>query len=78
MCRQINRSQKEENKISALVTIIPTEGATDRPKKVVVPTPAYMLELERPHFLVLVLVDFLDAVNEGIANRRQTGYCETH
>ena len=32
------------------VTIIPTEGATDRPKNVVVPTPAYMLALKRPHF----------------------------
>ena len=38
----------------ATVTIIPTEGATDRPKNVVVPTPAYMLALERPHFYKLV------------------------
>ena len=33
------------------VTIISTEGATDRPKYVVVLTPAYMLALEQQHFM---------------------------
>ena len=51
-------SEKKTKVPDYMVTIIPTKGATDRPKNVVVPTPAYMMALERPHFINFINSSF--------------------